>query len=287
MKSIGIIANLTKEGASKAVSEVSDWLHNKGIQPLITQDCIDTTGCNGFAVTDREELASKSHCIIVFGGDGTLLNASRITGAEKVPILAVNIGSLGFLTELTIDELYQSLTKVINGDYQIDERMMLTSNVGTDNEIEFTSTALNDAVISKEPFSKIILLESYIDGEHVATYRADGLIIATPSGSTAYSLSAGGPIVHPNMDAFILTPICPHALSLRPHIVSADSKISVLVKAVHGDVMLTIDGQEAFELYPGALVEIKKAVKTIKLIRSQRRSYYEVLRTKLKWGGKD
>ena len=133
----------------------------------------------------------------------------------------------------------------------------------------------------------MISLESYIDGEHVATYRADGLIVSTPSGSTAYSMSAGGPIVHPKLNALILTPICPHSLTLRPHIVSADSHISIVVKAKHHNIMLTIDGQEAFALQPGSVVEVEKADQTIKLIKSRKRSYYEILRTKLKWGGEN
>jgi len=151
--------------------------------------------------------------------------------------------------------------------------------------IEAQSVALNDAVISREPFSRMISLESYIDGEHVATYSADGLIIATPSGSTAYSLSAWGPIVHPNLNAFIMTPICPHTLTVRPHIAPAESRISIVVRSTHSNAMLTIDGQEAFALAPDSIVEIEKAAETIKLIRSHKRSYYEVLKTKLKWGG--
>jgi NAD+ kinase len=151
-------------------------------------------------------------------------------------------------------------------------------------EIEAQSVALNDAVISREPFSRMISLESYIDGEHVATYSADGLIIATPSGSTAYSLSAWGPIVHPSLSAFILTPICPHTLTLRPHIAPGESHISIVVRSAHSKAMLTIDGQEAFGLDPNSIIDIEKAAETIKLIRSHRRSYYEVLKTKLKWG---
>jgi len=147
------------------------------------------------------------------------------------------------------------------------------------------SLALNDAVISKKPFSRIIALESYIDGEHVAIYSGDGLIVSTPSGSTAYSLSAGGPIIHPGLNSLILTPLCSHTLTLRPLVVSPDSHVRVVVKGINTDVMLTVDGQESFDLNPGSIIEIEKADKTIKLIRSRKRSYYEVLRTKLKWGG--
>lgn len=313
MKSIGIIANLTKNGAARVVAEVSDWLQSRGILSLVTEDCAAALSSGDYRAMDKEELIRQADGLVVFGGDGTLLNVARIPGADSVPILAVNLGSLGFLTEVTLDELYPALTKVLEGDFQLDERMMLRATLyrqneesrdaacrvstgvalnrenegrGTDTACRVsTSVALNDAVINKGPFSRIISLESYIDDEHVATYRADGIIVSTPSGSTAYSLSAGGPIIHPDLNAFILTPICPHTLTVRPYIVSAESRISVVIRSTHCNIMLTIDGQEAFDLYPDSVVEIEKAPETIKLIRSRKRSYYEVLRTKLKWGG--
>lgn len=286
MESIGIIANLTKDRAAQTVAEVSDWLQERGIQPLITKDCAAVLDLDGCRVMDSEKLVRQADCLIVLGGDGTLLNVARIPGAGNLPILAVNLGSLGFLTEVTLDELYPALTKVLEGDFQIHERMMLRATLHNEGEekIEAQSVALNDAVIRQGTFSRIISLESYIDGEHVATYGADGLIIATPSGSTAHSLSAGGPIVHPGLSAFILTPICPHTLTVRPHIVSAESRVSIIIRSAHSNMMLTIDGQEAYDLYPNSVVEIDKAPETIKLISSRKRSYYEVLRTKLKWG---
>ena len=295
MKSIGIVANLTKDGALQVVGEVYAWLQSRGMHPLITRDCAsalagreNTSTSQTYEALERAELVRQADSLIVLGGDGTLLNVSRLPGAGNVPILAVNLGSLGFLTEVALDELYPTLTKVLDGDFRLDERMMLRVTLRKENAegMEAQSVALNDAVISKGPFSRIISLESYIDGEHVATYSADGLIIATPSGSTAYSLSAGGPTVHPNLDAFILTPICPHTLTMRPHIASAESRVSVIVRSVHSNIMLTIDGQEAFDLCPGSLIEVERAPETIRLIRSCNRSYYEVLKTKLKWGGK-
>ena len=299
MKSIGIIANLTKDGATQVVAEVSDWLQSRGILPLVTEDYATEVGAglkpaltSGYRVMDKAELVHQADCLIVFGGDGTLLHAAHLPGVESVPILAVNLGSLGFLTEVTLDELYPVLTEVLEGDFQLDERMMLRATLRKENEERGRGTAcraptgiaLNEAVISKGPFSRIISLESYIDGEHIATYSADGLIVSTPSGSTAYSLSAWGPIVHPSLSAFILTPICPHMLTMRPLIVSAESRISIVIRSVHCNIMLTIDGQEAFALRPDSVVEIEKASETIKLIRSRKRSYYKVLRTKLKWG---
>jgi len=288
MKSIGIIANLTKTGAAQVVAELSEWLQHRDITALVMEDCAAAIGPAGNCkVLEKEELVSLADGLIVFGGDGTLLSVARLPCTAGVPILAVNLGSLGFLTEVTLDELYPALEQILSGDFQLDERMMLRATLRKEkgDGIEAQSLALNDAVISGGPFSRIMSLETHIDGQHVATYSADGLIVATPSGSTAYSLSAGGPIVHPGLSAFILTPICPHTLTVRPYIVSAESRISIAVRSVHSDIMLTIDGQEAFDLHPGSVIEIERATETVRLIRSLRRSYYEVLRTKLKWGG--
>ena len=287
MKFIGIIPNLTKAGAAQVVAELSEWLQNNDITPLIMKNCAAITGlADKCKVLEKEELVSLADGLIVLGGDGTLLSVARFPCVEGVPILAVNLGSLGFLTEVTLDELYPALTQILAGDFQLDERMMLRATLRKENgdEIQGQSVALNDAVIRGGSFSRIMSLETYIDDEHVATYGADGLIVATPSGSTAHSLSAGGPIVHPNLSAFILTPICPHTLTVTPYIVSAEARISIAVRSVHSDIMLTIDGQEAFELHPNSVVEIEKAPGTVKLIRSRKRSYYEVLKTKLKWG---
>ena len=287
MEFIGIIPNLTKAGAAQIVVELSKWLQNNDITPLIMKNCAAITGlADKCKVLEKEELVRLADKLIVLGGDGTLLNVARSPHAAGVPILAVNMGSLGFLTEVTLDELYPALTQILAGDFQLDERMMLRATLRKENgdEIQGQSVALNDAVIRGGSFSRIMSLETYIDDEHVATYGADGLIVATPSGSTAHSLSAGGPIVHPNLSAFILTPICPHTLTVTPYIVSAEARISIAVRSVHSDIMLTIDGQEAFELHPNSVVEIEKAPGTVKLIRSRKRSYYEVLKTKLKWG---
>lgn len=287
MKSIGIIANLTKNGAAQVVAEVSGWLQNRSIVSLITEDCAAASGSKNCIVADRESIPLQSDCIIVFGGDGTLLNVAHLPGVEEVPILAVNLGSLGFLTEVTLEELYTALEKILAGDFQLDERMMLRATLREANggKVEVQRVALNDAVISKEHFSRIITLKIHVDGEYAAAYRADGLIVSTPSGSTAYSLSAGGPIIHPSLDAFVLTPLCPHTLTMRPLVVPAESRITVAVESDHDNIMLTTDRQEIFDMCPDSVVEIEKAPETIKLIRSCQTSYYEVLRTKLKWGG--
>ncbi len=286
IKSIGIIANITKPGVVKVTSEVSEWLIEKGIEPLITDEYAVSYGSSKCKVLSISELIKQADCLIVFGGDGTVLSVSHVPGVSELPILPVNMGGLGFLTEVTLDELYPELGKVLEGDFQIDERMMLKARVYKHNskDIEFEGVALNEAVINKGAFSRIIWLESYINDEYMATFNGDGLIVSTPSGGTAYSLSAGGPIVCPTLSVFILTYICPHTLTFRPQIVPGDSKISIIVKSLHSNILLALDGQEAVNLEPDSKVEIEKAEDTIKLIRSRKRSYYEVLRTKLKWG---
>lgn len=286
MNTIGIIANLTKENAIKVVADVSNWLNDKGITTLITEDCAVNLNSDQCLIMDNEEMIQKADAIIVFGGDGTILHASHIPGITRLPILPVNMGGLGFLTEVGLDELYIALDKVLNGNYQLDERMMLRAKIINPNtkETEVERIALNDAVINKGAFSRMIWLETYIDQEYVSTVNGDGIIISTPSGCTAYSLSAGGPIVCPSLNVFIITYICPHTLSFRPQIVPAESKISIIVKSLHSNILLAIDGQEGFDLVPNSIVEIDKAPETIKLIRSEKRNYYEILRTKLKWG---
>lgn len=286
MRSIGIIANITKSGVAEVTSEVAKWLKERGITPLVTNEYADTFGSNNCTVLSILELIKQADCLIVFGGDGTVLGVSHVPGVSNLPILPVNMGGLGFLTEVALDELYPELTKVLEGDFQLDERMMLKARVYKHNsdDIEFEGVALNEAVINKGAFSRIIWLESYINDEYMATFNGDGLIVSTPSGGTAYSLSAGGPIVCPSLNVFILTYICPHTLTFRPQIVPGDSKISIIVKSLHSNILLALDGQEAVNLEPNSRVVIEKAPETIKLIRSRKRSYYEILRTKLKWG---
>ncbi|HGE71217.1 TPA: NAD(+) kinase [Candidatus Poribacteria bacterium] len=286
MNTIGIIANLTKDGATKVVAEVSNWLNDKGITTLITKDCSANIDSDQCLIMESKEIVQKADALIVFGGDGTILSVSHIPGVTRLPILPINMGGLGFLTEVGLDELYTTLEKVLDGNYQLDERMMLRAKIinPNTNEAEIERTALNDAVINKGAFSRMIWLETYIDQEYVSTVNGDGIIISTPSGCTAYSLSAGGPIVCPNLNVFIITYICPHTLSFRPQIVPAESKISVIVKSLHSNILLAIDGQEGFDLEPNSIIQIDKAPETIKLIRSEKRSYYEILRTKLKWG---
>lgn len=280
MKRIGIIAKTDKPQAIDVSRELVEWLKNKGSEPVIDEALaalLKISGCS------REEVASKSDMLLVLGGDGTILAAARFAGATGIPILGVNLGSLGFLTEITIEELYPAMEKVLKGEYETEERVMLSAGIIRDNEEIAKYTVLNDVFVSRGSTARIIDLETRINGDYVTTYKADGLIVSTPTGSTAYSLSAGGPIIYPSLHAFALTPICPHTLTQRPIIVSDDSVITISILSKE-DILITHDGIAGPALHYGDVVEVKKADAVIHLIKSPYRNYYEVLRTKLKWG---
>ncbi|HIN27819.1 MAG: NAD(+)/NADH kinase [Candidatus Poribacteria bacterium] len=284
MKTIGFFVNTTKEKALEVVPATVAWLREKGVESLIADDEADAVGIRKVGC-DRDTVVGRSDLILVLGGDGTLLNAVHTPRIENVPILAVNIGHLGFLTDVSLDELYPALERVLEGNYEIDTRMMLEARLdSTDDQSGVESYfALNDVVIRHN--TRLIELETQIDAEPFITYNADGLIMATPSGSTSYSLSSGGAIVEPHLDAILLTPISPHSLTMRPFIAHGDSEIKVTVRSNYGDVNLLVDGPRTMLLVsPGASIRICKADKKIQLIRSQRRSYHEVLRTKLMLG---
>jgi len=224
---------------------------------------------------------------LVLGGDGTLIGmADCIAEAGSgIPILGVNFGSLGFLTEVTLPELYRSLEHALNGRAYIEERMMLRTTTTNRGEVLTHSIALNDAVITKTARSRMIDLSVYVADEFVTRVRADGLIIATPTGSTAYNLSAGGPIVQPNVDAMIITPIAPHTLTNRPIVIPGNSTVRVQpTMDARDEIVFTLDGQSAFPVHPGDEISVSRAAKPLRLIHPTTRSYFEVLRTKLKWG---
>jgi NAD+ kinase len=222
--------------------------------------------------------------MIVLGGDGTLLSVARLVRDRKVPILGVNLGGLGFLTEITLEELYRVLEKVVQGDFFTNERVVLSASVIRRGERLAEFTVLNDAVINKGALARIIDLETTINGEYLTTFKSDGLIISTPTGSTAYNLSAGGPIVYPSLHCTIITPICPHTLTNRPIVIPDDAEIQATLKTKQQEVILTLDGQQGFTLEFEDVVEVKKAEGLILLIQSPYRHYFELLREKLKWG---
>ena len=288
MKRIGIIAKQNKPEAVPIVRNVMEWLQAKKMEVYIEEEMENLltprpSGTNLY-VMGKKEIPSQAEMIIVLGGDGTLLSVARLVGDHEVPILGVNLGGLGFLTEITLEELYRVLERVIQGDFVTDERVVLNAAVIRRGERLAEFVVLNDAVINKGALARIIDLEATINGEYLTTFKSDGLIISTPTGSTAYSLSAGGPIVYPSLHCMIITPICPHTLTNRPIVIPDDVEIRAYLKTKQQEVILTLDGQQGFSLEYEDVVEIRKAEGRILLIKSPYRHYFELLREKLKWG---
>ncbi len=282
MKKIGIITNPGKEGAVEAARKLIRWLEKRKVRVYLDLDTSNSLNrSDGYP---REKIPSQVEMILVLGGDGTLLSLIRLMGDQKVPILGVNLGGLGFLTEVTRKELYQVLEGALRGEFTSDWRMLLNVRVHREGKPIAVYSVLNDAVINKGALARIIDLETSIDGHYLTTFRADGLILSTPTGSTAYSLSAGGPIIYPSLHSLIITPICAHTLTNRPLVLPEGMNVRIKLKSKGGDVVLTLDGQVGFALEDGDVVEIKKARNRICLIRSPARDYFDILRTKLKWG---
>jgi NAD+ kinase len=283
MERVGIIAKTHIPGIHEILKELYHWLSERQIQVCFdrgTGELVDQP----LEVHPKAELPSLVDLIIVLGGDGTLLSIARLVGDKNVPILGVNLGSLGFLTEVTLDEMYISLEQVYRNEFTASQRLLITADVSREGEHIAEYSALNDVVINKSALARIIDLRVCINGQYVTTFKADGLIIGTPTGSTAYNLAAGGPIVHPDMHALIMNPICPHTLTNRPTVIPDTSEITITLISENEDVFLTLDGQVGFTLRYQDVVLLRKADHMIQLIRPPERNYFEVLRTKLKWG---
>ena len=282
MKKIGIIAKNISP-AHRAVKKLSNWLSKRGRTVLIDSETASAIKEKGYT---RDELAALSELLIVLGGDGTLLSAARLLSSAKsdAPILGVNLGSLGFMAELSLDELTDFLEKVLKGRYEVEERMMLTASVNRSDRKVARYTVLNDAVINKGALARMVELEVSVNDRYLTTIKADGLVVSTPTGSTAYSLSAGGPIIHPVIHCFVLTPICPHTLSNRPIALPDTVGVTARLLSQSEDVALTLDGQIGFSLQQNDTVEVKKSRYKLKLIKHPTKDYYEILRAKLKWG---
>ena len=282
IKKVGIIAKTQHRMAGDSLKKISGWLKDRGIEVYMDKDTSGVIGEKSYY--KRAEIPSLAGLIIVLGGDGTLLSVARLIEERDVPILGVNLGSLGFLTEIGMDELYPVLENVIRGDFTVENRIMLDVFIYREGKMVANYCALNDVVINRGALARIVYLEIKINGLYVTTYRSDGLIIATPTGSTAYSLAAGGPIVYPTMNALILSPICPHTLTNRPIVIPDDVKIEINLITPDEDALATLDGQVGYSLNYRDSIEVRKAKNTIKLIQSPGKNYYEVLRKKLKWG---
>lgn len=284
LDSVGLIVNYKKEKTRETACRIIDWLNSKKLKVCIEGNKGKEIGMEELNCP-TEKFLKNVDLIISLGGDGTLLRAARLAATKDIPVFGVNLGGLGFLTQVGIDSLEKSLEKLYKGRYFLDERMMLNCTVKRREEEIKKFTALNDVVIGKGAFARIICLATYVNNDYVITYSADGLVVSTSTGSTAYSLSAGGPIVNPNINSIILTPICPHTLSARPLIVGENDQVKVKLESSEEKVMVTIDGQEGFVLKPKDEVIIKKSVHKAHLIAFKEKSFYAILREKLRWSG--
>jgi NAD+ kinase len=285
---VGIVLKPHQPEALKTICSVIQWLHERGIQlvgsPEIERERIEhETGCT-VETLEPESLASGVDLILVLGGDGTMIATARMIGDAEVPVLGVNYGGLGYLAEFRIEELYTALEAILSGDYRVDKRVMLAVELERGEEYLTRNRVLNDVVINKSALARIIEIEAYLNQQFVNSFRADGLIVSTPTGSTAYNLSAGGPVIFPSMNAVVITPICPFTLSNRPIVVPDESLIELRLKTANEEVVLTLDGQVGLALKPDDRVIISKSKTTFNLVQPANRNYFEVLRDKLRWG---
>jgi len=281
MKNIGIICKLNREEPREILHHLIPWLRQKGCEVFVDIETASSLGIRGY---ERSEIPLQVEVVLVLGGDGTMLSVNRLVAEKGIPVLGINLGSLGFLTEVSKENIYRAVEKMLSGGCTVEERLMLKAKIGRGGETIADYLVLNDAVITKGALARIIDLETFIDRTYVTTFKADGLIISTPTGSTAYSLSAGGPILYPTLESIVLTPICPHTLTNRPIVLPDQVTIEIRLKSLSEDVFLTLDGQTGCSLKPGDVIEICKAEHKAKLLVHGDRGYFDVLRTKLKWG---
>jgi NAD+ kinase len=285
MKKIAIFAKVHDPRCLGVAEELIDWLAGRDITACVEEHLSkQLRRPSAAASAQSSEVALDADLVVVLGGDGTLIAAARLVGERDVPILGVNLGSLGFLTEITLDELYPSIERCLAGDFEVSERMMLLASVERDGKEVERHRVLNDVVINKGALARIVDMETSVNGQYLTTFKADGLIVSTPTGSTGYSLSANGPIIHPALASISITPICPHTLTNRPLVVGADARIAIQLESMDEAVFLTLDGQVGVKLVCGDVVRICRAEHPTRLIKSRTKDFFEVLRTKLKWG---
>jgi len=282
VKKIGLFCKPKAPSAANTLSKLIHWLRKLNCQVFL--DTATATIINESSSHSKATISEIADLLIVLGGDGTLLSVARAAHPHNVPILAVNLGSLGFLAEISLDELYPTLENILNEKFKIESRMLLNAYIWRNGKKVEDYNVLNDIVINKGVVARVINLQVLVDGQYMTSYRADGLIIATPTGSTAYSLSAGGPIIHPSMQTLVLSPICPFTLTNRSILIPDQSIIQVKLDAEYNDVRVTLDGQESYKMKAGDILEIQKTKTTLQLIKGPNKNYYKILRKKLHWG---
>ncbi len=282
IKTVGVVVKPNHREAWQTACELSDWLGERNIS-LVGKPHAETEVCN-IQNADTEEFKEGVDLIVVLGGDGTMISTARLTGKKETLVLGINYGSLGYLTEFRIEEMFPALEEILKGNYEIDSRVMIEVEHRRGGELLGGGRVLNDVVINKAVLARIIEIEVELNSLYVNSFRADGLIIATPTGSTAYSLSAGGPIVYPSMNAMVLTPICPFTLTNRPIVIPDTAEIKLKLVNESDGVVLTLDGQIGYQIQTGDTVLIRKSTTSFNLVQPPNRNYFDVLRNKLKWG---
>jgi NAD+ kinase len=288
IKRIGVVAKPHRADVLQTLCRLTEWLNDHDIKlvggPAIERERIEhQTGCAIESVAD-DELAKAVDLMLVLGGDGTMIATARMIGDAEVPVIGVNYGGLGYLAEFPLTEMFSALTAILAGDYRVQQRVMLSVELRRGETLVTENRVLNDVVVNKSALARIIEIEAYLNDQFVNSFRADGLIVATPTGSTAYNLSAGGPLIFPSMNAVVITPICPFTLSNRPFVVPDTSLIEVRLMTDNEEVALTLDGQVGFPLKAGDRILIRKSETTFNLVQPANRNYFDVLRDKLKWG---
>lgn len=290
IKSVGVVVKPNHAEAWQTACELGVWLEKRGVRLVgkrlsqAEQSGLES-GVNCEIETAGEDyFAEEVDLIVVLGGDGTMISTARLIGDRSIPVLGINYGGLGYLTEFRIEEMFAALDEILAGNYKLNHRVTLRVEHCRGGEILSVNRVLNDVVINKAALARIIEIEVLLDRHFVNNFRADGLIVSTPTGSTAYNLSAGGPIVFPSMNAVVLTPICPFTLSNRPIVVPDMAEIELILKTENEEVALTLDGQVGFELQAGDAVKIRKSRTTFNLVEPPNRNYFDVLRDKLRWG---
>ena len=273
IKTAAIVIKPDHAEAKATAQELSIWFSERGIELLGT-----------FTADHAKADLSGVGLVVVLGGDGTMIAAARMIGEAEVPVLGINYGSLGYLTDFRIEELHTAVESVVSGRFETDHRVMLRAELIRNGESIAGGRVLNDVVINKAALARIIAIEARLNGLFVNSFRSDGLIVATPTGSTAYNLSAGGPIVYPSMNAVVLTPICPFTLTNRPIVIPDDAQIELKLESGSEGVILSLDGQTGFPLFVGDIVRIRKSRTTLNLVQPENRNYFDVLRKKLQWG---
>lgn len=279
---VGLFAKLHRIDFAEELREIVAWLRTNGCEAIVDQTVVEKFHLEGVEGVDPDRIPELADAVVVFGGDGTMLSVARLIRGHQCPILGVNLGSLGFLTEVTLDRLYSDLRSLIDGKFKVEERCLVKATLHRRDGSTEVFHALNDIVINKAALARVVTVDAYFDQHFIASFVADGIIISTPTGSTAYSLSAGGPIVHPTLECLLITPICPHTLTNRPIVIPGHHELRFVLQSGK-DVMLTVDGQVGSAVAEGSEVVCTLSEFKVELVRPNDKAFFEVLREKLKW----